>query len=421
MTGRPTSIGAARLPDRRHLQAFHPFARLNRLLAGIAPGGGGAPAVLSIGEPQNQPPAFVAEELARAAAGWSRYPPPRGTPDYLDAAAGWLCRRFALPEAMIGGMIDPARQILPLPGSREGLFFAALATIAPAEPGAPPPAMLIPDPFYHVYAGAAVAAGAEPIFVPATAATAFQPDYGALAPDILARAALAIYCSPGNPQGMAASQDELESLIRLARDHDFILACDECYTEIYTDRPPAGALQAAAALGGGLENLLIFHSLSKRSSAAGLRCGFVVGAPEIVDALDAVLRVGGAGVPLPTLAAGAALWRDDAHVEVNRRLYRTNFDLAGEILGTRFGYRRPDGGFFLWLEVGDGEAAALRLWRDHGIKVLPGAYMSQPANGGAGPGAPYIRVALVQEPETMAALLKALVIGLEEASTLRRK
>jgi len=414
--------------DRRGLEAFHPFARLGALLDGIPAGRPGiavggrdpaAPVLLQIGEPQNRPPAFVAEELTRAAAGWGRYPPSRGTADYRTACADWLTRRYALPA----GMIDPETMILPLPGTREGLFFAALAAtpgngvVPPTENGVRP-AILLPNPFYHVYAGATLAAGAEPVFVDAGPETGFLPDFaGAPAPD-LARTALAYYCTPSNPQGVAAGPAQLEAVLRLARRYDFVAAFDECYAEIYRDTPPVGALQAATALGGGLDNLLAFHSLSKRSSAPGLRCGFVAGAPALIDRLDAVLRVGGAGVPLPVLAAGTRLWREEAHVADNRARYRKNFAVAERVLGNRFAFRQPDGGFFLWLDVGDGEAAAQTLWRAAGIRVLPGAYMCETARtagadrgpqSAGDPGMRYIRVALVYEPELIAAALERLV------------
>lgn len=397
--------------DRRNLQAFHPFARLSRLLEGVppapSPGPGGTPIALSVGEPQRSPPAFVAEELAAAAGQWGRYPPPRGTPAHLNAVADWLRRRYGLPGEAIGAgaMLDPERCLLPLPGSREGLFFAALATV-PASANGTPPAVLMPNPCYHVYAGATAAAGAEPVFVPASADTGFLPDYGAVAPEVLERTALCYVCSPANPQGAAADPAYLQDLIRLARRYDFVVAFDECYSEIYTDEAPAGAVQAALALDGSLDNLLLFHSLSKRSNAAGLRCGFVAGAPKLIDALDAALRVGGAGVPLPALAAGTRLWQDDAHVRETRAFYRANFAVAERLLGNRFAFRKPQGGFFLWLDVGDGEAAARALWRDGGIRVLPGAYMcAEDANGGGNPGERYIRAALVYDAELTEAAL----------------
>jgi len=307
--------------DRRNLQAVHPFARLNRLLDGVPAGrsgvsvpglAAGAPILLSVGEPQSDPPAFVAEELSRAAAGWSRYPPPRGTPAYAEACLAWLTRHYGLPT----GMIDATRMILPVAGTREGLFFAALATTPVFETGAGSaaerPAILMPNPFYHVYAGAAAAAGAEPICVPATRESGFLPDYAALPPALLARTTLGYFCSPSNPQGAVASLAQLQALIGLARRYDFTIAFDECYAEIYTETPPPGALQAAAALGGSLDNLLVFHSLSKRSSAPGLRGGVVVGDPRRITAIEGLQRVGGAGVPAPVLAAGTRLWLEDS-------------------------------------------------------------------------------------------------------------
>lgn len=389
------------MPDRRSLQSFHPFARLSRLLDAHAPGEtDGAPILLSIGEPKNRPPAFVAEEIAGAAASWSSYPPPRGTPAYAAACADWLTRRYGLP----GGMIDPKTNILPLPGSREGLFFAVLAAVEAHAlkhgSDAEPPVVLMPNPFYHVYAGSAAAVGAEPVFVAGTAQSGFLPDYTSVDPKILDRTVLCFLNSPANPQGAAAGKDALARLISLARKHDFTVAFDECYSEIYDEVPPSGALEAAVELGGALDHLLVFHSLSKRSSVPGLRCGFVAGPAALIDGLDMALRVGGAGVSLPILAAGTRLWREEAHVEANRDYYRTNFALAERILGNRFGFRKPDGGFFLWLEVGDGEAAALKLWREAGVRVVPGAYMCEPDADGINPGAGYIRVALVYDAAT---------------------
>lgn len=403
--------------ERQNLLAVHPFARLNRLLAGIAPGdprlgladhAPGAPIFLQVGEPQNQPPTFVAGALHEAAAGWSRYPPPLGTPAYLEACIAWLTRRYNLPP----GMIDPETMILPLPGTREGLFLAALACTPGPGGGSGngrAPLVLMPNPAYHVYIGAVAAALAEPMAVPATRESGFLPDYGALPTEVLARAGLCYFNSPSNPQGAVADPARMTALIELARAHDFTVAFDECYSEIYTDAPPPGSLQAAAALGGSLDNMLVFHSLSKRSSAPGLRCGFVVGDPRRIAALDAMLRFGGAGVPLPVLAAGTRCWQDEAHVEENRARYQTNFAVAERVLGNRFGFRKPAGGFFLWLEVGDGKAAARTLWREAGIRVLPGAYMTLPEADGVNPGADYIRVALVYDPALTEAALNRIV------------
>ncbi len=379
------------MPDRRSFQSFHPFARLSRLLD-AHPAGDENPILLSIGEPKNQPPAFVTEEIVANATKWSSYPPPRGTPTYNGACADWLTRRYGLPK----GMIDPARHLLPLPGSREGLYFAVMAAVQ-KHSGDEPPVVLLPNPFYHVYAGSAVAMGAEPVFVAATAETGFMPDYAALDPAILDRAVFCFLNSPANPQGAAADRGYLARLIQLARKHDFTVGFDECYSEIYDTTPPTGALEIVAEGGGALDHVLVFHSLSKRSSAPGLRCGFVAGDEGLINDLDLALRVGGAGVSLPILAAGTRLWGDEAHVEANRDYYRRNFALAERILGNRFGFRKPAGGFFLWLDVGDGEAAALKLWREAGVRVVPGGYMSEPDAEGFNPGARYIRVALVYD------------------------
>jgi aspartate/methionine/tyrosine aminotransferase len=334
--------------------------------------------------------------------------------------ADWLVRRYGLPEGAVapGGPLDPEAAILPLPGSREGLFFAALATVSTARDQGKTK-VLLPNPFYHVYMGAALAAGGEPVLMPAadsTEASGQLPDPEALGPEVLDQAALCYFCTPANPQGAVADLARLERLIALARQHDFVLAFDECYSEIYSGEAPAGALQAALGQGGNLDNLLAFHSLSKRSSAPGLRCGFVAGDASVIAKLDEALRVGGAGVPLPVLAAGERLWRDEAHVAENRALYREKFAIAERILGGRFGFQVPAGGFFLWLEVGDGEAAALELWRQGGLKVVPGAYMGADMPDGQNPGKPYIRVALIHD----AALVEAALERLAEILTNRK-
>ncbi|MGH7094539.1 MAG: aminotransferase class I/II-fold pyridoxal phosphate-dependent enzyme, partial [Stellaceae bacterium] len=215
------------------------------------------------------------------------------------------------------------------------------------------------------------------------------------------RTALFYLCSPANPQGTIASLDYLKQAIRLAREYDFVLAVDECYAEIYDQLPPPGALEACAALGGGFDHVVVFHSLSKRSSAAGLRSGFVAGDPRYVGQFKRLRDFGGCQVPLPVQAAATALWRDEAHVVENRALYRRKFDLAEAALGGRYGFYRPDGGFFLWLDVGDGEAAALRLWREAAIRVLPGGYTARAGQSGVNPGSQYIRLAVVHDAATL--------------------
>lgn len=367
----------------------YPFQRLASLLGGVT----APPATLNmaIGEPQHTPPALLHSALEKYRADWGKYPPNAGSPDFRAAVGAWCNQRYGLPA----GFLDPERHILPVAGSREGLFMAAQLCVPPDKAGHKP-AVLMPNPFYQVYFGAAVINGADPVYVPAEAATGFQPDYTAVAKADLDRAAAAYLCTPANPQGAVASLDQLKTLIRLARAHDFVLISDECYSEIYADAAPAGALAACAALGEGLANVLVLNSLSKRSSVPGLRSGFVAGDPDLIAKFGRLRAHGGAVQPLPVLAASAALWRDETHVEENRALYRAKIDDAARIFGNRFGFYRPAGGFFLWLDVGDGERAAKRLWGDAGIRVLPGAYLARAAQG-KNPGQPYIRVAVVHD------------------------
>lgn len=363
------------------------FPRLRALLEPHAPGG--EPISLSIGEPRHDPPAFVAEIVAREAASWNRYPPNEGTPGLRDACAAWLRRRYGLAE----DRTDPARHVLPLNGAREGMFMALLALCPTAKNGARP-AALIPNPFYQCYAAAALAAGAEPVFVNATAETGWLPDFEALPRETLDRAAVAFLCSPSNPQGAVASLDRWRALIRLGERHDFRIFADECYSELYREAPPAGALQAAEAEGAGGERVFGFHSLSKRSNLPGLRAGFVAGGAEGIARMLRLRSYGGAPLPLPLQAAAEACWRDEAHVEANRALYREKYADADAIFAGTPGYASPQAGFFLWLEVGDGEAATVELWRRAGVRALPGAYLSRPTPRGD-PGAGYLRLALV--------------------------
>lgn len=393
------------------LMTFHPFTRLNRLLESVQPGGGNTPLALSVGEPQFAPPAEVARIIQDQAALWGKYPLATGTEAFRKAVAAWLNRRFQLPA----GMIDAEKHIVPVSGTREALFHIALSAVpemaAGPDSAGERPVVLMPNPFYHVYAGAAAAAGAEPYFLNATAETGFLPEIDAIPEDILARTCLAYLCSPANPQGATARLEDLKQWLALARRYGFVLASDECYSEIYRGTPPHGALEAARDLGGpndskSLDKLIVFHSLSKRSSGAGLRSGFVAGDARLMQRQVQLINFGGVATPYPILAAATHLWQDEVHVERYRALYQENFELAQQILGPVFGEVRAAGGFFLWLDVGDGEAAAQALWAEAAIKVLPGGYMARADANGVNPGAAYIRVALVLEPELMAPALK---------------
>jgi aspartate/methionine/tyrosine aminotransferase len=251
--------------------------------------------------------------------------------------------------------------------------------------------------------------GAEIRYLPCTAEHNFLPDLDALDPATLDRTSLFFLCSPANPQGTVADLAYLKKAIALARRHDFVLVVDECYAEIYDRAPPPGGLEACAALGEDLRNVVVFHSLSKRSSAAGLRSGFVAGDPELIAGFLRLRNYGGTQVPLPLQAAAAALWREETHVEENRAAYRRKFDAAQSVLEGKLGFYRPAGGFFLWLDVGNGEAASVKLWREAAIRTLPGAYVSHAGPGEANPGARFIRIALVHDEQTIAAALERMV------------
>jgi len=375
----------------------YPFQRLGELLAGLSPLSNVPPISMAVGEPQQQPPAFVKEIIARHADRWNRYPPVPGTPEFRAACAGWLARRYRLAT----GLIEAERQIAPVAGTREGLFMAALLAVSRPSNDAAPVA-LMPNPFYQVYLGAAVMAGAEPAFLDATAENNFLPDLAAIEPALLTRTRIMYLCSPANPQGSVADLDYLRAAIALARRHDFLLVADECYAEIYTGAAPPGMLEAARGADGTLDlgNLLIFHSLSKRSHAAGLRSGFAVGSPHTIARLNRLRNYGCAATPLPVMEAATALWNDEPHALETRAFYRSLFDAAERILAGRYGFYRPAGGFFLWLDVGDGEAAARKLWAEAGIRTLPGAYVTRPDASGVNRGQRYLRVALVHDLDT---------------------
>lgn len=382
-----------------------PFARLRALLDGCEPGA--APRSMAIGEPQHAPPSFVLEALQSQVSDYGRYPPIGGTSEWRSAVEGWLTRRFSL-DLNLGpskGLLAEAYQILPLNGTREGLFLAAQI--------APPKAngwMAMPNPFYQVYASAALAAGATPRYLDAPAQTGFMPDLESLSPETLADLRALYLCSPANPQGAIADKAYLRRAYELAKQHDFLLLVDECYSEIYDTRfdacPPPSMLEIMAEAQEDDAPVMVFHSLSKRSNLPGLRSGFVAGGKSVMARFHKLRMVAGPQSPLPTLHAAALAWADDAHVKENRAAYRAKLDIAEQIFGSDYGFYRPEGGFFLWLNVGDGEVATQTLWREAGLRVLPGAYLTQPSEAGENIGAPYLRVALVASlDETREALL----------------
>ena len=405
----------------------YPYRRLAALLKGIEPGE--SPILTHVGEPQGAPPAFLSEIVTKNAHLWSKYPDPRGTPEYRHAVADWIARRYALKP----GTVDADKHVTTACGTREALFQAGILAAAIKRPLVKgKPLLGMPNPAYHVYYGAALMGEAEPIPVPAAdASTNYLPDYPSLPAEVLDRMAIAYLCTPSNPTGGVADMQTLVRNLESARRHGYILAVDECYSEIFNgETPPAGAFDAVKALGeagdGALDNLLVFNSLSKRSSAPGLRCGFVAGQADLIEKLVMVRGYGGAQVPEPLMAAGAALWRDEEHVVANRALYSGLFDLSDEILGDLPGYTRPSAGFFLWLPVDDGEEAAKRLWAEAGVKVLPGRLMSRPTDAeGHTPGDGFIRIALVHDPETVRDMLgrvrRVLLNGLTAGTMTAKK
>jgi aspartate/methionine/tyrosine aminotransferase len=380
------------------------FRRLARLLEGVKPAAGLEPIDLSIGQPMHPVPALLTDTLHAHDHLWGRYPPVNGTSEFREAAAVWLARRYHLPP----GALDPERHVLPCAGTKEALFMIT-QVVVPERKAGRTPAVLLPNPFYNVYLGAAALAGAEPVLLSVSGATGHLPALEELGPELLERTAAFYLCSPANPQGVAADLGYLQRAIELARRYEFALLVDECYAEIYAHHAPVGALEAASALDGRFDNVLVFHSLSKRSSAAGLRSGFVAGDPALLAAFARLRSYGAAVQPLPIMAAATALWRDEEHVIANRALYQAKFDLVARCLGGISDYVRPDGGFFLWLDVGDGETVTRRLWAEAALKVLPGAYLGRPDATGRNPGARAIRVALVHDLETTEVALSRLV------------
>ncbi len=356
-------------------------------------------------------PPFVVAKLVEAASGYANYPPIRGTNELRAAISAWSGRRYGAAAAL-----DPDREVLPINGSREGLFLAALpAAGRKAVRGRP--AILMCNPYYSAYIGGALAADAEPVFLNATEATGHLPDLDALAADkaLLERTVALYLCSPANPQGAVASPAYIARALQLARAHDFMLFFDECYSELYTGAPPTGALQVAAATPERFANLVVFNSLSKRSNLPGLRSGFCAGDAAFIDTFAEIRNMVAPQVPGPTQHVSAAVWADEAHVEANREAYRRKFEVCDRVLGPRYGYRRPAGGFFLWLDVsnfGGAAQATVTLWQRAGVKVLPGAFLAQAGRDGTNPGANYLRLALVRDPATVGEALERLVVVL---------
>jgi N-succinyldiaminopimelate aminotransferase len=379
-----------------------PFVRLTELIAGIEPGK--PPINLSVGEPQHPIPAFVGPTLAAHLADFGRYSANKGIEPFRRAVAGWLNRRYKLTRP-----VDPESEVLVLSGTREGLFLAAIAARRWATRRAGKPAVLIPNPFYAAYGAGALAADCEPVYLPATRKGGFLPDLDTLDDALLARTVACYIASPSNPQGAVADREYLARLVKLARRFGFLVFADECYCEIYSEHEPPGMLEAS---GPDFANVVAFHSLSKRSSLPGLRVGFAAGDHRFLAPYLELRNIAAPQVPTPAQYVAIAAYNDETHVRDNRRLYSEKFDLADQIIGDRYGYERPTGGFFLWLDVskqGGSEAVTKRLWAEAGVRVVPGRYLAREQNDGSNPGSDYIRVAMVQDKPATAEALHRLV------------
>jgi aspartate/methionine/tyrosine aminotransferase len=372
------------------------------LIAGIEPGR--PPINLSVGEPQHPIPAFVGPTLAAHVADFGRYPANKGIEPFRRAVAGWLNRRYKLTRP-----VDPESEVLVLSGTREGLFLAAIAARRWVTRRAGKPAVSIPNPFYAAYGAGALAADCQPVYLPATRKSGFLPDLDAVDDALLARTVACYIASPSNPQGAVADRDYLARLVKLARRFGFLVFADECYCEIYSEHEPPGMLEAS---GPDFANVVVFHSLSKRSSLPGLRVGFAAGDRRFLAPYLEMRNIAAPQVPTPAQYVAIAAYNDETHVSDNRRLYSEKFDLADQIIGDRYGYERPAGGFFLWLDVskqGGSEAVTKRLWAEAGVRVVPGRYLAREQNDGSNPGADYIRVAMVQNKAATAEALHRLV------------
>ena len=384
-------------PDLERLQPY-PFEKLRKLKGHINPPSDMTHIDFSVGEPKHPAPEFVIQKLADELEGLSRYPTTQGILELRTAIASWLQRRFKLTKKP-----DPATHILPVNGTREALFAFAQAVInRHVEPAQPRPAVLMPNPFYQIYEGAALLAGAEPVYLDCTADTEFKPDFKSVSQATWRRCQLIYLCTPGNPTGGVLDIDTLKQLIALADRHDFIIASDECYSEIYSqeDQPPPGLLQACTELGrDDYQRCVVFHSLSKRSNLPGLRSGFVAGDPHILKQFLLYRTYHGCAMPLQHQMASIAAWDDETHVQHNRQLYREKFAAVMDILHPVMDVRLPDAGFYLWPKTPISDTTFTQhLYAQQHVSVVPGSYLSREA-GGTNPGNQRIRMALVAPVE----------------------
>lgn len=376
-----------------NLEKLHPypFEKLAELKAAVKAPTGLQHIALSIGEPKHSPPAFVLQTLTDNLARLSQYPSTKGLPELRQGIAAWASKRFQLAP----GSFDAEQHVLPVNGTREALFAFAQAIVDRTQNT---PLVISPNPFYQIYEGAAILAGAEPHFLNTTPENNFIPDFNAVQPDVWRRCQILFICTPGNPTGAVMSTEQLKVLIALADQYDFVIASDECYSELYFDEsnPPAGLLQACAELGRhDFARCVVFHSLSKRSNLPGLRSGFVGGDAKLLQKFLLYRTYHGCAMPVPTQLASLAAWNDETHVRENRERYRQKFAVVLEVLTGVLDVSKPDAGFYLWPKTPiKGEDFAQRLFAQQNVTVLPGSYLARRA-ADLNPGEDYVRMALV--------------------------
>jgi len=378
-------------PNLNKLQPY-PFQRLRDLFAGTTPNPDYKPINLSIGEPKHATPALIRDALVDNLAGLANYPTTAGIPALRQAISGWLARRYNIPTP------DAEKEIVPVNGSREALFAFAQAVIDDSRPA---PVVISPNPFYQIYEGAAFLAGAEPYFLNNLPENDFVMDFDSVPESVLQRTQLAYLCSPGNPTGKIMSLEQWKQVFELSDRYGFVIAADECYSEIYFDeaQPPLGALEAAHKLGRDFTRLVVFSSLSKRSNVPGMRSGFVAGDAKILEKFLLYRTYHGCAMNPAVQHASIAAWNDEAHVIENRRLYDAKFKAVTPLIKQRLDVELPDGAFYLWArtDMPDTEFA-LRLYREKHVTVLPGSYLAREAHG-VNPGRNFVRLALVASLE----------------------
>ena len=376
----------------------YPFEKLAELKKRVIANPKLAHIALSIGEPKHQPPEFVLDYLRQDLSGVSAYPLTKGIPELRQTIVNWLTTRFKLPD----GSLDAAQHVIPVNGTREALFAFAQAVIDRNHDPLKAPLIVMPNPFYQIYEGAAFLAGAEPFYINTTADNNYLPDFDAIDDETWKRCQLLYICSPGNPTGAVINKVTLQKLITLAEKHDFIIASDECYSELYFDesKPPVGLLEAAAEMGNtDYSRCVVFHSLSKRSNLPGLRSGFVAGDKNVLAQFLKYRTYHGCAMPVHHQKASIKAWQDEKHVEENRALYQKKFTDVLEIIGTSLDVSMPDASFYLWAKTpASDEDFAQRLFAEQNITVLPGSYLSRDANG-INPGSGHVRMALVASYE----------------------